>query len=151
MLTLELSSIVLEIPNDAYKTLKWKSDWLILENYEMTTLNMPYWMMRFFSLSNFFLKQLHAWLMSEVRPITSYLRKTSQCAVYGDKYFHIFHCGFDSPLHWTIHSPHFPVLVIFLYSNGMLWIQNIKHTNRNLCIHEEHWHSPLFSWMVGVK
>ena len=60
MLTLELSSIVLEIPNDAYKTLQWKSDWLILENYEMTTLNMPYWMMRFFSLSNFFLKQLHA-------------------------------------------------------------------------------------------
>ena len=57
MLTLELSSIVLEIPNDAYTTLSrnligystlsqecYEPDWLILENNENATLNinMPY-------------------------------------------------------------------------------------------------------------
>ena len=57
MLTLELSSIVMEIPNDAYITLSrnligystlsqeyCEPDWLILENNEKATLNinMPY-------------------------------------------------------------------------------------------------------------
>ena len=58
MLTLELSSSVLEIPDDAYSTLSQtlivvqhsvkslQADWLILENYEKATLNinMPYWL-----------------------------------------------------------------------------------------------------------
>ena len=53
MLTLELFSIVMEIPNDAYITLSrnltlsqeyCEPDWLILENNEKATLNinMPY-------------------------------------------------------------------------------------------------------------
>ena len=54
MLTLESSSYVLEIPNNAYTTLskilidsstlsqELQADWLILENNEKATSNMPY-------------------------------------------------------------------------------------------------------------
>ena len=44
MLILELSSYVLEIPNDAYTTLavQLQADWMIFENNERATLNINF-------------------------------------------------------------------------------------------------------------